>query len=127
MGTVTVYLAQAGFFILELYAKMMTRLRKIFSRTEKLKNKVDYIYEYSDLNLFQTRVKILTGKYSDMIAEYGGSKITTWYDDNGELQNKINFSIKATNIKAARKNMLFDFSTKENIKRVGKIVRNQSI
>jgi hypothetical protein len=43
MGTVTVYLAQAGFFILELYAKMMTRLRKIFCRTEKLKNKLHHV------------------------------------------------------------------------------------
>jgi len=27
-----------------------------------MKNGIDFIYEYSDLNLFQTRVQILTGK-----------------------------------------------------------------
>lgn len=40
-----------------------------------MKNKKDYIYEYSDLNLFQTRVKILTGEYAGIILEFGGSKL----------------------------------------------------
>jgi hypothetical protein len=40
-----------------------------------MKNKRDYIYEYSDLNLFQTRVKILTGEYAGIILEFGGSKL----------------------------------------------------
>jgi hypothetical protein len=40
-----------------------------------MKNKRDYIYEYSDLNLFQTRVKILKGEYSGIILEFGGSKL----------------------------------------------------
>lgn len=38
-----------------------------------MKYKRDYLYEYSDLNLFQTRVVILTGKYKDVILEFGGS------------------------------------------------------
>lgn len=38
-----------------------------------MKPNVDFIYEYSDLNLFQTRVKILTGEYANTILEYGGS------------------------------------------------------
>lgn len=38
-----------------------------------MKANIDFIYEYSDLNLFQTRVKILTGNYADTILEYGGS------------------------------------------------------
>lgn len=36
---------------------------------------IDYIYEYSDLNLLHTRVKILTGKYKDTILEFGGSVV----------------------------------------------------
>ena len=38
-----------------------------------MKNNIDYIYEYSDLNLFQTRVKVLTGHYADLVLEFGGS------------------------------------------------------
>jgi hypothetical protein len=38
-----------------------------------MKNGVDFIYEYSDLNLFQTRVQILTGEYAGIVLEYGGS------------------------------------------------------
>lgn len=38
-----------------------------------MKNGIDFIYEYSDLNLFQTRVKVLTGKYSGLVLEFGGS------------------------------------------------------
>ena len=40
-----------------------------------MKNNQDYIYEYSDLNLFQTRVKLLTGDYKDVILEFGGSYV----------------------------------------------------
>ena len=40
-----------------------------------MKNNVDFIYEYSDLNLFQTRVKVLTGKYTGMVVEFGGSHV----------------------------------------------------
>ena len=36
-------------------------------------NNVDFVYEYSDLNLFHTRVKVLTGLYKDLVFEYGGS------------------------------------------------------
>ena len=46
---------------------------------------------------------------------------------NGELHSKIAINRKATNIKAARKNMLFDSPSKGNVKKVGKIVRNKSI
>jgi hypothetical protein len=38
-------------------------------------NEKDFIYEYSDLNLFQTRVKVLTGKYKDIVVEFGTSGI----------------------------------------------------
>jgi len=38
-----------------------------------MKNDVDFIYEYSDLNLFKSRVAILTGEYADTILEFGGS------------------------------------------------------
>ena len=38
-----------------------------------MKNNKDYIYEYSDLNLFQTRVKLLSGLYKDVILEFGAS------------------------------------------------------
>ena len=40
-----------------------------------MKNNVDFIYEYSDLNLFQTRAKVLTGKYKGMVIEYGKSGV----------------------------------------------------
>jgi len=40
-----------------------------------MKNGVDFIYEYSDLNLFHTRVQILTGKYAGIVLEFGGSGI----------------------------------------------------
>jgi hypothetical protein len=38
-----------------------------------MKNGVDFIYEYSDLNLFHTRVQILTGEYSGIVLEFGSS------------------------------------------------------
>ena len=38
-------------------------------------NNTDYIYEYSDINLFQTRVKVLTGHYADLVLEFGGSAL----------------------------------------------------
>jgi len=38
-----------------------------------MKNGIDFIYEYSDLNIFKTRVQILTGEYADTILEFGGS------------------------------------------------------
>jgi len=38
-----------------------------------MKNKIDFIYAYSDLNMLKTRVQILTGKYKDTILEFGGS------------------------------------------------------
>ena len=42
-----------------------------------MKNNKDFIYEYSDLNLFQTRTQILTGKYKDIIIEFGTSGVMT--------------------------------------------------
>ena len=56
-----------------------------------MKNKIDYIYEYSDLNLFQTRVKILTGTYKDIILEFGGS-----YIERNEDTAEANFTFDYT-------------------------------
>jgi hypothetical protein len=47
-----------------------------------MKNNIDFIYEYSDLNLFQTRVKILTGVYADIILEFGGSMLAQMGSEN---------------------------------------------
>lgn len=47
-----------------------------------MKNNKDYIYEYSDLNLFQTRVKILSGKYNGIILEFGASSLIQSCDIN---------------------------------------------
>jgi hypothetical protein len=51
-----------------------------------MKNGIDFVYEYSDLNLFQTRVKVLTGKYAGMVLEFGGSVLI----QNG-VNNNFNF------------------------------------
>lgn len=45
-------------------------------------NNVDFKYEYSDLNLFHTRVKVLTGVYTGLVFEYGGSILAQWEDKN---------------------------------------------
>ena len=37
-------------------------------------NNLDFRYEYSDLNLFQTRVELLTGAYAGTILEYGSTR-----------------------------------------------------
>ncbi len=42
-----------------------------------MKHNKDFIYEYSDLNLFQTRTQILTGQYKDIIVEFGTSGVMT--------------------------------------------------
>lgn len=63
-----------------------------------MKNGKDFIYEYSDLNLFQTRVKILAGKYKGIIFELGGSYLTQNLDKNAftfeytlyEIPEKLN-------------------------------------
>lgn len=47
-----------------------------------MKNGIDFIYEYSDLNLFQTRVKILTGQYAGIILEFGGSVLAQIGNEN---------------------------------------------
>lgn len=47
-----------------------------------MKNGIDFIYEYSDLNLFQTRVKILTGEYAGIVLEFGGSYLSQSKDAN---------------------------------------------
>jgi hypothetical protein len=54
-----------------------------------MKKNKDYIYEYSDLNLFQTRVQILTGEYKGIILEFGSSHIES-------SQNGNNFSFDYT-------------------------------
>jgi hypothetical protein len=52
-----------------------------------MKNNVDYIYEYSDLTPFQTRVQILTGKYKDVILEFGGSWV-----ESSEMGDNFTFN-----------------------------------
>ena len=47
-----------------------------------MKNNIDFIYEYSDLNLFQTRVQILTSKYAGIILEFGSSILAQIGDKN---------------------------------------------
>jgi len=47
-----------------------------------MKNGIDFVYEYSDLNLFHTRVKILTGKYAGIILEFGSSILAQVGDKN---------------------------------------------
>jgi len=47
-----------------------------------MKKNKDYIYEYSDLNLFQTRVQILTGEYKGIILEFGSSHIESSQNTN---------------------------------------------
>lgn len=47
-----------------------------------MENGVDFIYEYSDLNLFQTRVEVLRGEYAGLILEFGGSALAQWGDKN---------------------------------------------
>lgn len=52
-----------------------------------MKNKIDFIYEYSDLNLFHIRVQILTGKYAGIILEFGGSILA-----QDETHNEFTFN-----------------------------------
>ena len=68
-----------------------------------MENKKDFIYEYSDLNLFKNRVKVLTGLYADLILEYGHSHIERTSDlikfefeyELFEVPNKIkNIAVK---------------------------------
>ena len=47
-----------------------------------MKNGIDFVYEYSDLNLFHTRVQILTGEYAGIILEFGGSMLAQIGDKN---------------------------------------------
>jgi len=65
-----------------------------------MKNGKDFIYEYSDLNLFKTRVKVLTGEYADTILEFGGSMLTQWED-----KNKFSFEYELFQIPANLKDV----------------------
>ncbi|MDE2057193.1 MAG: hypothetical protein KGI88_08225 [Betaproteobacteria bacterium] len=47
-----------------------------------MKNNIDFIYEYSDLNLFQTRVEVLKGTYKGLIVEFGSSYLVCSPDSN---------------------------------------------
>lgn len=47
-----------------------------------MKNNIDFRYEYSDLNLFQTRVEVLAGNFKGMILEFGKSVLAQWDDKN---------------------------------------------
>jgi hypothetical protein len=40
-----------------------------------MKNNIDFKYEYSDVNLFQTKASIITGKYADINVEFGTSGV----------------------------------------------------
>jgi len=40
-----------------------------------MKNGIDFVYDYSDLNMYQIRVHVLTGDYTGLIFELGGSGI----------------------------------------------------
>ena len=54
----------------------------------KLKNEIDFIYEYSDLNTLQTRAEVLKGKYKGLIVEFGNSCLI----HSGDLkQNSFSF------------------------------------
>lgn len=48
-----------------------------------MRNKKDYVYEYSDLNLFHTRAQVLTGVYKGMIIEFGSSTLQQTQDIKG--------------------------------------------
>lgn len=54
-----------------------------------MKNNIDYIYEYSDLNIFWTRALVLSGKYKDMVVEFG-----TAYFLHSEYVNSFNLDYK---------------------------------
>lgn len=54
-----------------------------------MKNGVDFIYEYSDLNMYCIRVHVLTGTYAGLIFELGGSGI-------GQSMEEINFVFEYT-------------------------------
>jgi hypothetical protein len=62
-----------------------------------MKNNIDYIYEYSDLNRFHTRVQILTGKYKDIIFEYTNVVLCQWEDKN-KLEFKYDIYYKPQNL-----------------------------
>ena len=47
-----------------------------------MKNGIDFVYEYSDLNLFYIRTQILTGKYAGIILEFGSSMLAQCEADN---------------------------------------------
>lgn len=40
-----------------------------------MKNGVDFVYDYSDLNWYHIRVQLLTGPYAGLIFELGGSGV----------------------------------------------------
>jgi hypothetical protein len=71
---------------------------------------VDFIYEYSDLNFLQTRVKVLTGEYEGLILEYGGSGIAQWEDKN-------EFSFKHTIYEAPEKLLHMNESQASNLEK----------
>ena len=52
-----------------------------------MQNGVDFEYEYSDLNLLQTRVKVLTGEYSGLVFEYGSSVLAQCEGKNSFIYN----------------------------------------
>lgn len=74
-----------------------------------MKNKVDFVYEYSDLNLFHTRVKVLTGLYKGLIFEYGGSMLTQYENQNTFTFDYILYEVpKKFNGPSLRKDKAFN-------------------
>jgi hypothetical protein len=57
-----------------------------------MKNNIDFIYEYSDLNFLKTRVMVLTGDYSGTILEFGGSAIGG-YDDEKDKKMIFEYTL----------------------------------
>lgn len=58
-----------------------------------MENGVDFEYEYSDLNLFHIRVKVLTGDYAGLVLEYGSSTLAQWEDKNTFVFNYILYEV----------------------------------
>jgi hypothetical protein len=68
-----------------------------------MKNNIDFIYEYSDLNLFHTRVKVLTGHYEGLIIEFGGSTLAQWAEKR-KVKNNFTFEYTIYQIPEQLKN-----------------------
>jgi hypothetical protein len=68
-----------------------------------MKNKIDFIYEYSDLKKLYTRVKVLTGHYEGLIIEFGGSTLAQWAEKR-KVKNNFTFEYTIYQIPEQLKN-----------------------